>query len=111
MSHRRSSVSGPPCSAILCRLIVCCLGAGPAVPQEPAFRRGDANLDGSTEISDALHVLGVLFTGETPAGCDDAADLNDDGRLSVTDLIACLRYLFLGGPEPPAPWGSCGQDP
>jgi hypothetical protein len=50
----------------------------------------------------------------------DAADANDDQpRLDITDGIYLLQYLFLGGPQPPAPTPSrpsysmadCGLDP
>ena len=42
------------------------------------------------------------------------ADANDDGRLDITDPIAILEWLFLGGspPLPPGPPGErCGPDP
>ncbi len=60
------------------------------------FIRGDANTDGSVDISDAVHTLDYLFNnGEKPL-CADAADTNDDGTLNIADAVAVLYYLFVG---------------
>ena len=67
---------------------------------------GDCNLDGSVNVADPLCLLGFLFLGDhDPVSCGDAAgsgeallDWSGDGRLSVTDAVIALRYLFLGGP-------------
>jgi len=77
-----------------------------------AFRRGDSNCDGKTQISDAVWTLNYLFGGESPPCCGDAADVNDDGNVNITDPIGVLDHLFQGGPAPPAPGpDSCGVDP
>lgn len=76
------------------------------------FRRGDADLDGRTGLTDAIFTLDALFRGGAPLACADSADSNDDGRVDIADAVALLGYLFRGGPEPPAPGaGSCGPDP
>ena len=75
------------------------------------FRRGDANADGRTDISDAVEVLRFLFAGTAAPLCEDAADANDDGSVNVADAVSLLAYLFGGGPPPPAPFASCGFDP
>ena len=72
------------------------------------FQRGDANLDGSRDISDPVNILQLLFNS-TPVGCDDAADANDDGSLDIADAVAALSFLF-GGATLPAPI-DCGEDP
>ena len=89
------------------------LGAGPASPQEgPDFVRGDLNRNGRPEVSDAVLALRFLFAGvREPVTCEDAADVDDDGRLAVTDPIHLLDGLFRGGPAPPAPFPDCGGDP
>lgn len=76
------------------------------------FVRGDANIDGAIDVSDALTQLASLFVPGTPAlPCADAADTNDDGQTDVSDVIATLSYLFVpGSPPPPAP-DACGIDP
>jgi hypothetical protein len=78
----------------------------------PSYLRGDATGDGRLDLTDAILVLGRLFLGGLPLGCDDAADATDDGTLDLSDPITVLGSLFLGdGPLlPPGP-GVCGPDP
>lgn len=73
--------------------------------------RGDANLDGNANLSDAVFILGCAFLGTECTTCDDAADVNDDAKLDITDPIYLLNFLFLGGPALPPPVGECGEDP
>jgi hypothetical protein len=76
------------------------------------FRRGDADGNGNTNITDAITVLGRLFLGGSPLYCEDAADSNDDGKVNLTDSVFVLLYLFLGGGAVPAPGPvDCGLDP
>jgi hypothetical protein len=67
------------------------------------FIRGDSNLDGRLDVSDAVFSLAALFLGGDPFRCEDAADTNDSGRIDISDPIFGLTYLFQGGPSPPAP--------
>lgn len=69
------------------------------------FRRGDANSDGTNDVSDAVRILLFLFVGGVQVACVDAADVNDDGWVNITDAIALLYWLFLGGDEIPPPGG------
>lgn len=78
--------------------------------EEPPFRRGDANRDGSFDISDPIAILGCLFLGTQCSHCPDAGDANDDGGFNISDATYLLNWRFLGGPSPPAPFASCGQD-
>ena len=77
----------------------------------PRFRRGDANADSLTDISDAVATLGSLFLGETKVPCQQAGDANDDGELDISDAVYVLSFLFLGGKAIPPPAGACGVDP
>jgi hypothetical protein len=82
------------------------------VDLRPTFRRGDANADGQTNISDPVLILNWLFLGEEAPACRDAADGNDDGLVNLSDPIMVLDYLFLGRESPPAPGpDECGVDP
>jgi hypothetical protein len=84
------------------------------VPTPPApafFRRGDSNDDGKADISDAIRILGFLFTGSARPPCMKAADSNDDGKVDISDAIGILGFLFLGSAPPRAPFGACGTDP
>jgi hypothetical protein len=68
----------------------------------PIFRRGDANLDGRIDLSDASFLLDALLM-DGP-GCLDAADANDDGLLDDKDALYLLDWLYPKGPgEPPPP--------
>ena len=78
--------------------------------EETQFIRGDVNGDSGIDISDAITVLGYLFTGGS-IDCEKAADSNDDGAVNVADGIQILGYLFSGTGDPPAPFPDCGGDP
>jgi hypothetical protein len=78
------------------------------------FHRGDANADGTTNITDGIFVLNYLFLGGPTPPCLEAANADDGPDLSITSGIYILNYLFLGGPAPPAPGtevNPCGPDP
>jgi len=89
--------------------------AADACPVGNGFERADVNVDASTNIADAVFLLGTLFPG--PGGpnvltCLDAADGNDDGVINIADAIAILGALFGTPAIPiPPPTGSCGADP
>ena len=74
------------------------------------FTRGDVNGDLEVDVADAVDLLFVLYGGES-TGCADAADVNDDGTLNITDPIALLGHLFLGEEPPKAPYPVPGTDP
>jgi hypothetical protein len=75
------------------------------------FIRGDANVDGRKDVSDAVFTLNVIFRGLGTFRCQDAAEFNDDGQLDVSDAIGCLSFLFLQGRAPSSPFPGCGCDP
>jgi hypothetical protein len=80
----------------------------------PAFMRGDADGNGSLELTDVIRLLNFLFVGNgISIDCLDAADVDDNGLLDLTDAIRSLNYQFLGiantRPEPPGP-DNCGPD-
>src|SRR6185295_7793076 len=87
------------------------VGLGLIGAEGAQFQRGDSNLDGRFDISDAVKTLAVLFIGDPAPGCDDAMDSNDDGLVDVTDGIYSLASLFTGGPDPLPPYPACGSDP
>lgn len=75
------------------------------------FVRGDANSDGTTDISDGIAILGYLFLGVREVPCEQAGDANDDGTLDISDGIYVLGFLFLGGAEIRPPVVGCGVEP
>ncbi|MGH2628886.1 MAG: hypothetical protein ACRDHY_19785, partial [Anaerolineales bacterium] len=81
-------------------------------PPPVVFRRGEVDGNLRFELNDPLAVLARLFLAGDPLPCDDAADADDDGAVSVTDAVILLRRLFLGGLALPAPGPErCGVDP
>jgi len=82
---------------------------GVQAPQE--FVRGDANIDGRVDMSDALTVLGDLFFADFQARCLDAADANADHALDIADAVYVLDELFMNGDPLPPPWPDCGAAP
>ncbi|MBI4600620.1 MAG: hypothetical protein HY721_01535 [Planctomycetes bacterium] len=75
------------------------------------FSRGDANQDGTRDLSDAIFLLGHLFLGGAEPRCLDAADSNDDASLDVADSIHLLLSLFGAGAELVPPLACDGLDP
>ena len=83
------------------------------------FARGDANSDGTINLTDGIQILNFLFGGTGAPACVDAADIDDDGTVILTDAIRLINWLFRGdaAPSPPTPsTGSylkvdCGPDP
>ncbi|MBI4584543.1 MAG: M4 family metallopeptidase, partial [Planctomycetes bacterium] len=75
------------------------------------FKRGDANADTQTDLTDAVVTLQFLFLGLGELPCRDAADSNDDGEVDVTDPIHTLTVLFLTNEPLPKPGKDCGEDP
>lgn len=91
---------------------VCAVAAGTRLV------RGDANGDGSINLTDGVIPLLYLFSGGSAPACMDAADTNDTGAIEITDAIIVFAWLFTGGdaPAPPGPTspgypaGDCGED-
>ena len=84
------------------------------VPDEcagQAYRRGDGNQDGRTDLSDAVFTLEALFDQGPAAPCTKALDADDDGRVQLTDALYVLNFLFLSGRPIPPPSTTCGPDP
>ena len=78
------------------------------------FIRGDANESGVVDISDAIVILGYLFSGAdgpetTIRPVLSAGDANDDGNVDLSDAIHVIGHLFLGTayriPQPYPYWG------
>jgi hypothetical protein len=78
------------------------------------FHRGDTDMNGQLEITDAIRLLGSLFLGGGDIPCADSGDVDDNGQLQLTDAIRILSALFLGRVEialPGPPPAACGADP
>jgi hypothetical protein len=71
------------------------------------FLRGDSNVDGTRDISDAINSLSFLFQNRRDLMCEDAADSNDDGLIDLSDAIYTLYSLYQSREPHPEPdvWG------
>ena len=74
------------------------------------FLRGDCNMDGRLDLADPTTVLGAQFQGVEVA-CEDACDVQDDGKADLADSIYLLTFLYKSGPAPFAPFPKEGLDP
>jgi hypothetical protein len=65
---------------------------------------GDANNDGGYDISDAVFLIGYIFSGgPAPGDCNCAnclGDANGDGGVDISDAVYLIGYIFSGGPAP-----------
>ena len=74
-----------------------------------AFIRGDANADGTVNVSDVVYITKHL-TPPMYFPCEDAADADDNGILNVSDAVFALNHIA-PAPSFPPPNVTCGFDP
>jgi hypothetical protein len=74
--------------------------------QGAQYLRGDANQDGTLEVSDAFRIL-LYLVGEVEADCLEAFDVDGTGAVLVTDSTVLLNHIFLSGPAPAPPYPEC----
>ena len=81
------------------------------VRRDQLFVRGDADRNESVNLSDAVAILRYLFDAEraVPA-CLDAADVNDNGSVDISDAAYLTGFLFLQGSAPLPPFPNAGRD-
>ncbi len=75
------------------------------------FLRGDSNHDRVVDLSDAIFTVRYLFEAGGRPACADAADVDDNGKLDMADVVRTLSFLFAGGPPPEAPYPIFEGDP
>jgi PKD repeat protein len=79
-------------------------------PPPRFFIRGDTDLSGTVSLTDAVLILGYLFSGGVDLACADAADMSDDGLLDVSDAVYLLNFLFKSASYPAPPFPDPGLD-
>ena len=84
----------------------------PEVSIAQTFHRGDIQRDGHLNLGDPVQLFIKLFRGGETFECEDQADADDDGQITLTDGILILSHLFLNGPQLPPPnlSGCKGED-
>lgn len=76
------------------------------------FIRGDANDDSFVNLTDAILIADYAETGQSATiNCLDAADVNDDGVVDITDYQSLIGFLFGGSAPPLYPFPNCDTDP
>lgn len=70
---------------------------------ESGFIRGDANFDGTINVSDAVYIINYIFAGGPSPDPLQSGDANCDGTVNVSDAVYIINYIFAGGPEPGCP--------
>jgi|GEM_PF-1672413 len=61
---------------------------------------GDANADGTIDISDAVYLLAFIFSGGPAPNPQAVGDANGDGTVDISDAVYLIAYIFSGGPAP-----------
>lgn len=61
---------------------------------------GDANSDGSVNVSDAVKIINYVFVGGNPPVPLACGDANNDGNVNVSDAVKVINYVFVGGNPP-----------
>ncbi len=61
---------------------------------------GDANNDGSINVSDAIWIANYVFIGGPEPDPFMSGEVNCDGSLNVSDAVWIINYVFIGGNEP-----------
>ncbi len=58
------------------------------------LKTGDANGDGSVDVTDAVAVINAYLSGNNEDIHEDVADINHDGVIDITDAVAIInQYL------------------
>lgn len=64
-------------------------------------RCGDANYDGSVNVSDAIYIINYVFMGgEAPQPLTSCGDTNQDPGLNISDAVYLINFVFIGGGPP-----------
>ncbi len=61
---------------------------------------GDANDDGSANVSDAVYIINYVFIGGPVPACHEKGDANCDAAINVSDAVWLINYVFIGGRPP-----------
>jgi len=91
--------------------VLCVFALGGQAWAQSPFLRGDIDCDGDHDNDDVAAFQTWIFGGGMPPPCPDAADLNDNGQIDITDLTHLVNFVTTGVPPPAPPYPNCGYDP
>jgi hypothetical protein len=80
------------------------------VMNEPQYTCGDADGDGSVNVSDAVSIINYVFMGGGAPDPMEAGDVTCDGSVNVSDAVFIINYVFIGGNDPCDPSGDGEPD-
>ncbi len=66
----------------------------------PDYIPGDANADGSVDISDNIYLIAYIFGDGFAPNPPMSGDANCDGVVDISDPIFLIAYIFDNGPAP-----------
>lgn len=75
-------------------------GAGPHGVSGSSCACGDANSDGTANVTDAVYIIQYIFAGGPPPSPISCGDANCDGIPNITDAVYLIQYIFAGGAPP-----------
>lgn len=61
---------------------------------------GDANNDGTVDISDVVYLINYIFVGGSAPNPLTAGDANCDSAVDISDAVYLIGYIFSGGSAP-----------
>jgi len=64
----------------------------------------------TVDLNDGVNILAYLFLGRSVPECLDAADVNNNGLVELSDYTYLVEHLFNDGPAPDAPFPAPGVD-
>ncbi len=64
------------------------------------YKCGDANGDGSVDISDVVFLIAYIFSGGSAPSPLLAGDANCDSTVDISDVVYLIAYIFSGGSAP-----------
>ncbi len=67
---------------------------------QPPYACGDADNSSSIDISDAVFLIGYIFSGGPAPSPLIAGDGNCDQAVDISDAVYLISYIFGGGPAP-----------
>lgn len=64
------------------------------ISQADTVPPGDANGDGTTNVSDAVRIINYIFVGGSAPVNFSAADVVNDCAINISDAVRIIRYVF-----------------